>query len=84
MRRDSHNARTSKSMILPIAAFTGGGLWVRDPYVIEDTKVPKNLPNDQLVDGRSLELNNSEVEFNPRERHEVQPSHVYTKRYKTQ
>eukprot|EP00439_Symbiodinium_sp_Y106_P025720 s4897_g3.t1 len=36
------------------------GLWVRAPYVIEDTKVPKNLPNDQLVDGRSLELNNSE------------------------
>ena len=74
MHRDSHNARNTMNMVLPLTDFEGGDLWVCDPQDTSSTTIERELPIGQRVKGKLLELSKENlVEFNPSLWHEVQP-----------
>ena len=74
MHRDVHNSKFTENMVLPISSFEGGGVWIEEEDVSEDSKVIKQVPHRGDVPGRVLQLHGGQVvAFKPNRWHEVQP-----------
>ncbi|CAE7540315.1 RE1 [Symbiodinium sp. CCMP2592] len=73
IHRDSHNARFSENIIVPITDFKGGGLWLEQSDG-EDAGEKRELPNGQIVYGNLVKAEKGKpICFPPRRWHQVQP-----------
>ena len=74
LHRDSHNAKMSENIIVPLTEFEDGGLWLQELLPQEENDVPKELPNGLQASGKILAMEKgTPICFSPRLWHQVQP-----------
>ena len=74
LHRDSHNAKRSHNMVLPLTDFKQGNLWVQDPEATPEERVVRVLPNGKEIVGKMVNLKKGEItKFDPTKWHEVEP-----------
>ena len=56
MHWDSHNAKLSENIIVPLTEFDDGGLWLQTSTAEEENSVTKELPNGKMVKGTMLPM----------------------------
>ena len=73
MLRDSHNAKSSENIIVPLTNFEGGGLWLEKDSPTDDDN-PRELRNGQTIYGRMVGAQKGKaIRFHPKGWHQVQP-----------
>ena len=74
IHRDSHNARTSENIVVPLTDFQGGHVWIQDQLCDEEDAVYRELASGQRVKGRVAQAEKGKaICFSPSRWHQVQP-----------